>query len=106
MRRWAPVAVAVALTALCFLGACQASGGLFTPNDKGTTPAGALAQTAANATGNPLLMAAVGLANAILAGFLAKKAAKDKDSEEATPADAESMAAALRAAGYKVERAS
>lgn len=106
MRRWTPVVIACALTLLCVLGACQASGGLFTPDADGKTQAGELAQQAANATGNPLLMLGVGAANAVIAAFLAKKAAKDKDAEEATPADAESMAAALRLAGYKVERAS
>lgn len=64
------------------------------------------------ATGNPALYvfgtiaAAVGahLTATKRAQALAQAAAQAKDNEEATPADAESMASALRAAGYKVER--
>lgn len=66
------------------------------------------ARAAAESTGNPLIIAAVNAGLTLLTGFLAarsgKKAVDAKDKEEWTAEDVTSIAAALRAHGFKVER--
>lgn len=102
-------ALSLALAVLC---GCQAAGSLFNPDAEGRTTAGAIAQDAANATGNPLIIGIVGAVNAAVAGVLAvmarKGAKKDieaNDAKEWTAEEVQSIAAALRSHGFKVERA-
>ena len=105
--------LAVLCLAVALLCGCHAAGGLFTPAEDGTTQAGNIAQQAANATGHPLIIGIVGAVNAAISGVvlaLARKGSKAdvarKDAEEWTAEDVQSIAAALRAHGFKVERAS
>lgn len=96
---------ALALAAFSF-AACRSSLSAFTPDEAGHTQAGDAVTEIGAATGSPWLLGLGTVINLAASVFLSKKAAKDKDNEEATPADAQSMVSALRAAGYKVERAS
>lgn len=102
-------AFSLVMAVLC---GCTAAAGLFEPDAAGQTQAGQIATEAAQSTGNPLLIGAVGLVNAILAAVLARKASKGaadavaaKDKEEYTADDVQSMVTALRSAGWKVDKA-
>ena len=89
---------------LAVLCGCQAAGSLFNPDEAGHTQAGDTLVQTGQSTGSPWLVAAGTVVNLLAAAFLSKKAAAAKDAEPANVDDAQSMAAALRAAGYKVER--
>lgn len=112
---------AVLSLALAVFCGCRATAGMFTPDEEGQTQAGAVLTTAANATGNPLIIGLVGVLNAGLSGVfhvLARKHASTtvarKDAEEWTAEEAvtlmsrvppDVLAEILRRGGYKVERA-
>lgn len=131
MKRYRAIAI-LAVAAAIFAG-CHAAGGLFTPPDAGTpaadsapktpitgqpeAPAQTIIREAAESTGIPWVALAGSLASTILGAFLGKRGARaesesivkdavaSKDAEEWTAEDVQSIAAALRAHGFKIERA-
>lgn len=75
--------LAVLCLAVALLCGCHAAGGLFTPAEDGTSTAQQVAAPiqqavtqAANATGNPLIIALVGAGNLLLSGLFGRMARK------------------------------
>ena len=120
-RRTCYVLAALAFWVALLCG-CNAAGSLFTPGGEGgdkqpDAPIQTIIREAADATGNPLIQAAGAVAAALVGAFLGRKGAKKdteatvvaavaaKDKEEWSEEDIGSLIAALRARGWKVERA-
>lgn len=89
---------------LCLgLAACSA----LTPAADGSAPpALRAADEIARATGNPLLLGIVGVAQIAYARWQAKRAVSQNEAQDWTDADADAMAEKMRARGWKVERVS
>lgn len=105
MKLYRNVALLICVASL-FLTSCAAMSSFLGSEETKEAAGGALAvaNDLANASGSPLLLGIVGVANGLFALWAGKRAAKKKDAEEWNDEDVNSLVNALRAKGFKVER--